>query len=382
MDPGFEPSKRGAKNRVMRLPIKVASTIRARKLIEPDSRVMVGLSGGPDSVALLRCLLELSEKRDLKFELCAAHLNHRLRGKTAERDQAFCRKLCKARKIDFLEARCDTKKLALQLKRSHEETARILRRTFLAHASRIKACNVVALAHHADDRIETVLYRLCRGTGLAGLEGIGWTGPLPMADGPDVSEWIEWLQHGKPCGTPFAPPRSPMAERIVRPMLGMTREEIITYLKSKKQRFCTDETNFDTRIPRNALRQLVLPVLEKKVHPGVRSALWRLAEEAEFHAERRAWRRGWLDGIAAVGSRGFLTLPVPKVGSPPSTEELADVVSLLKTLWRAEGLAVGAKHLAAIRDLFGPSGKMRVIHLPGQVVAERKGREVILHRAK
>ncbi|MCZ7646498.1 MAG: tRNA lysidine(34) synthetase TilS [Planctomycetota bacterium] len=364
----------------MRLPIKISTAIRTRKLLPPKARVLVALSGGPDSVALLRILVELAKKRDLEFALAAAHLNHRIRGKAADRDVEFCRKLCKKLGVEFLEARCDTRKLAKHLRRSVEEAGRIARQQFLRSAALIKGCTHIAVAHHADDRIETVLYRICRGTGLAGLEGIGWSGPLPDDVPDEARAWIQWTQKGKPIDEPFVPRNTRTPEGLVRPLLGATREEILAYLKSKRQGFCTDETNFDTRIPRNAVRRLILPVLENSVHPGTRAALWRLAEEAEFHAERRAWRRGWLDGIAAVGTRGFLALPVPKVGSPPSPEELADIVNLLKTLWKNRALAVTAKHLQQLQGLFGPSGARREMHLPGKVVAERADGEVRIRR--
>lgn len=364
----------------MRLPIKVSTAVRSRRLIAPGARVLVALSGGPDSVALLHCLLELSRKRDLRFSVAAAHLNHRLRGSAAARDQSFCAKLCAQLKIDFTTAHCEVGRLAGVLKRSKEEAGRLARRAFLARAAQVRGCTVVAAAHHADDRIETVLYRLCRGSGIAGLSGIGWTDPLALNNEPDVSDWLHWEANGKPIPAPFIPALCNPPELIVRPLLGCRKAEIVGYLKQRRQRFCTDRSNFDTRIPRNALRSLVLPVLEEKVHAGVRAALWRLAEEAEVHAERTAWRRGWLEAIAALGSRGYLALPVPRLGGAPTPEELTDVLNLLKTVWRLKKSQITARHLSLLRGLFGPSGTRRCIALPGHLSAERRGGEVWLHR--
>jgi len=360
----------------MRLPLKVATAIRARKLLAPGASVLIGLSGGPDSVALFHCLLELSQKRDLHFTLAAAHLNHRIRGKSAGRDLEFCRRLCVRFEVKLYEAQCETKELAAHLRRSLEETARLARRAFLTQAARACACTAVAVAHHADDRIETVLYRLCRGTGLSGLEGIGWSGPLELTDAPSVASWVTW-----PAGVPPAAAHTNCDPAVVRPLLGITREEILAYLRSKRQRYCTDETNFDTRIPRNAVRRLVLPVLEKKVHPGARAALWRLAEEAELHAERRAWRRGWLQGIAALNMRGYLALPVSRGATLPTLEELSEILGLLRVVWNLAHSEVGSKQLHNLRTLFGPSGAKREVPLPGRLIAERDGPEVRIRRA-
>jgi len=362
----------------MRLPIRVATAIRARKLLPPGARVLVALSGGPDSVALLLCLLELSRKRDLCYSVAAAHLNHALR-RAAARDQAFCRRLCLRLDVDFSEARCEVRKLAAHLRRSVEESGRIARRAFLFRAAQARGCSHVAIAHHADDRLETVLYRLCRGSGLAGLSGMGWNDTLALSGVPEVSEWLAWEEHGRPAEAPFVPPVAVAPEFIVRPLLGCRREEILKYLRGKRQRYCTDETNFDTHIPRNALRRLILPVLETRVHPGVRAALWRLAEEAEVYAERQAWRRGWLEAIAALASRGYLALPVPRLGMLPRPEELEDVLSLLRTAWRTQALEP-AKHTRLLRGLFGPCGAARRVPLPGRLIAERRGQEVWIRR--
>jgi tRNA(Ile)-lysidine synthase len=365
----------------MRLPLKVASVVRARKLLPPGARILVALSGGPDSVALLLCLRELARKRDFRFSVAAAHLNHGLRGAAARRDQAFCRRLCTKRETDYLEAHCDVRRLAAHLKRSVEEAGRIARRAFLRRAARALGCSHIAVAHQADDRIETVLYRLCRGSGLAGLSGIRWTDPLAHPGEPDVGEWLTWQRRGRPGLPPFVPPESQPPRLIVRPLLACRRDEVLDYLRAQRQTYCKDVTNLDTRIPRNALRHLVLPLLERKVHPGVRAALWRLAEEAEYHVEERAWRRGWLQAIAALATRGYLALPVPQRSASLTSEELQDVVNLLSSFWRLRRAQVTAKHIAMLRGLFGPSGAARRVELPGGLIAERRAGEVWLRRA-
>lgn len=379
----------------MRLPLVVASAIRTRRLIEPGHRVLVALSGGPDSVALFHCLLELSKKRDLGFELRAAHLNHGLRGKAAAEDEKFSVKLCAAKDVPLASAYADVRKIAASMKRSEEEAGRVVRRAFLARACKLMECSCVAVAHHADDRIETVLYRLCRGTGLAGLQGIGWVGPLRLEGEPDVEDFFEWREtsavipaHSGPLAKQFfaAEKKKEKEERnleevrVVRPMLGCTRPEILAYLRTKHQRYCTDETNFDDDIPRNAIRNLVLPVLCGKVHAGTRQALWRLAEEAEVHAEKRQWRREWMTAFAQVGKQDFLALPVPKLGSPPEIDELRDALDVLRGMWSIRNTEFTHRHAIALRRLFVWASGPKTLELPGQLVAERRGKTVSIRR--
>ena len=361
----------------MRLPMLVANAVRERKLIAPGAHVLVALSGGPDSVALLLCMLELSEKRDLDFKLTAAHLNHCIRGAEADADERFCTALCKRRKVPLISARADAPKISAALGRSLEKSSRIVRRSFLAEAARRTDAACVAVAHHADDRIETVLYRLCRGTGLAGLRGIGWTGPLRLEDEPDVSNSIEWLDRAL---LEKAAEALPPTVNVVRPMLGCTRPEVLEYLKQKKQKYCTDETNFDNDIPRNAIRNQVLPVLAGKVHPGARQALWRLAEEADILAAKRAWRREWLTAFAQAGNHGSIELPVPALGSPPEVVELSDALDVLKTLWKLKDASFSHRHAQALRRLFNTEGGPKQIDLPNNLVAERVGRAVRIRK--
>lgn len=368
----------------MRLPIVVANAIRTRKLIEPDQHVLVALSGGPDSVALLNCMLELSKKRDLAFTISAAHLHHGLRAGSADADEKFCKQLCDRKKIKLLRAFVDTPKLAAQIKRSHEETARIARHAFLAAAAVDLNCACVAVAHHADDRIETVLYRLCRGTGLAGIQGIGWSGPLLLEGEPEVGDRIEWRDHlHVPQALRAAPDINQAAQlplQVVRPLLGCTRAEVLAYLRSKRATYCTDETNFDDHIPRNAVRNLVLPLLAGKVHPGTRQALWRLAEEAEAHAEKRDLRREWLAAFATLGTLDMLVLPVSRMGTPPAVDELIDALNVLKAMWKLQSTQFTHRHAQALRRLFPYTSGPKSIDLPGGLVAQRRGKEVIVKR--
>lgn len=368
----------------MRLPILVASSIRTRKLIAPGQKVLVALSGGPDSVALFHCLLELSKKRDLAFDLAAAHLHHGLRGADADADEKFCENLCEKKKVPLLRAFVDTPKISAQFKRSTEEAARIARHEFLSSCAAHIGADCVAVAHHADDRIETVLYRLCRGTGLAGLQGMGWTGPLRLEGEPDVSSYLEWREPTpeelmfKKSEQPA--PAATVALPVVRPLLACSRPEVLAYLRQKRQPYCTDETNFDVHIPRNAIRNLVMPLLAGKVHPGTRAALWRLSEEAEVHAEKRNWRREWLAAFAHLDKQDHFELPVPKLGSPPEIDELNDALEVLRTMWNLKDAAFTHRHAQSLRRLFNPECGGKRIDLPGGLVAERKGKTVALRR--
>jgi tRNA(Ile)-lysidine synthase len=365
----------------MRLPIVAASAIRAHKLIAPGQRVLVALSGGPDSVALLHCLIELARKRDLEFSLAAAHLNHGLRGKRAAADEEFCRKLCARKSIPLLRAFVDTPRLAAHLKRSKEEAARIARHSFLTSAAAQVRAACVAVGHHADDRVETVIYRLCRGTGLAGLQGIGWTGPLALDNEPDVAGWIQWREPARPLTvSPRAAAGSQPGLTVVRPLLSCTRKEVLAYLRAKRQSYCTDESNFDVHIPRNAVRGLVLPLLEQKVHPGVRASLWRLAEEAEVLAEKRAWRREWLAAFAQAARTDQIALPVPRLGSPPDSSEISDALEVLRSIWGLREASFTSRNIQALRHLFIPAAGAKGIELPGGLTAARRHRAVVIRR--
>ncbi len=202
--------------------------------------VLVGFSGGPDSVCLVHFLRYLAGKKH--FELVAVHVHHGLRGKAADADAAFCRRLCKGWSVPFILKKKAVRALAKKLDLSIEHAARKARYEAFAQAAKNTGATKLALGHHLDDQAETVLLNLLRGTQPEGL-----------------------------CGIPMRRKLNKQVE-IVRPLLCITRGEVEEYLKENNLTFVTDETNLDDAYRRNWVRHELLPMLEKK-QPQIRQHL-------------------------------------------------------------------------------------------------------------
>jgi len=202
--------------------------------------VLVALSGGADSTALLLSLKTLQGEGKIGG-LFAAHLNHGIRGPFALRDQAFCEALCRGLGIPLQTDACDAPAYAKQTGKTLEEAARELRYAFLERARISCGASVIATAHHADDQAETVLLHLLRGSGTGGLGG------MKSRNG-----------------------------RIVRPLLQTTRAEILAYLAERNASYCQDETNAENHAARNRIRNELLPTLAS-YNPAISEALCRTA---------------------------------------------------------------------------------------------------------
>ncbi|MBR4845992.1 MAG: tRNA lysidine(34) synthetase TilS, partial [Bacteroidaceae bacterium] len=206
---------------------QVQAYIQTEGLFSADDHLLVALSGGADSIALLRILLELG------YSCVAAHCNFHLRGEESNRDEAFCQTLCKELNIELHVTHFDTTTYAQEKGISIEMAARELRYEWFEDLCRTYGYTRVAVAHHRDDSVETLLLNLVRGTGLAGLTGI-----------------------------------RPINGRIVRPLLSLTRQKIIIYLEALGQEFVTDSTNLQDEYVRNKIRLQIIPLL-KKINPQV-----------------------------------------------------------------------------------------------------------------
>lgn len=208
---------------------KVIRFINSHSLIKAGERILVALSGGPDSVFLLHFLKKYQKK--FGIELGAFHLNHSLR-KSADKEQKFCSELCEKLSIPFYSEKVEVKSFAKKNKISVEEAGRNLRYKFLIEIAKKNNFNIIATAHNADDNAETVLLNLVKGTGIKGISGIRIK-----------------------------------RENIIRPVLCLRKKHIVNYLEGNRIKFVIDESNLSEKYERNFLRLEVIPIIEKKLNP-------------------------------------------------------------------------------------------------------------------
>lgn len=199
---------------------KVSSFISKHHLLQPNEQILVALSGGADSVALLLLLC------DLGYDCVAVHCNFHLRGEESLRDEKFVQNLCEQNHTKLFVRHFQTKEFARENKLSIEMAARQQRYVYFEELVHKLGVSSIAVAHHQDDQAETMLINLCRGTGIKGLRGM-----LP--------------RNGK----------------IIRPFLCITKHEILNYLSGREQSYIDDSTNFDNSFVRNKIRLDVLPIL-------------------------------------------------------------------------------------------------------------------------
>jgi len=228
---------------------QIIQTIKNHNMLSCNDSILIALSGGADSVALLHALISLKETLGIS-NIYAAHINHGLRGETAARDERFVQSLCTSLGIPLKIYHADIKNLAAAQSISIEEAGRKARYQHLAEAATHFGANKIATGHHQNDNAETIIMNLSRGAGLKGL-----------------------------CGIPYT------NGNIIRPLLDISRAEIETYLTENSLTYITDETNTSNEYTRNRTRHTVLPTIETALNPNAaqtiaqNAALFRAEEE-------------------------------------------------------------------------------------------------------
>lgn len=216
-------------------------TIKKSDLLKKKDKLILGISGGPDSVFMLHQFVKIKE--EYKLRLVCAHFNHSLR-EEADSEENFVKNICDKLSIKFISVKKDVNKFFNG--DSLEQTARNLRFDFFSQVSRQVKIKKVALAHHKDDLIETVLMRLIRGSGLKGLRG-------------------------------FLPKTRFKSLTVIRPLVAITKKEILDWLKKENISYCIDKSNFEDKFFRNRIRLKLLPLL-KELNPNIVNNLYNLSQ--------------------------------------------------------------------------------------------------------
>ena len=306
--------------------------------------IALGLSGGADSVLLLLTLLEYKRRNSDDFSIYPIHVNHCIRGDEADADERYCAELCNRLGLQFYSARVDIPTLAKRDGIGLEECARKVRYSILGEYANKLGCSCIAVAHNADDNAETLIFNLTRGSGAKGGCGI-----------------------------------RPIRDNIIRPIIRLSKQDIISFLNICGIEYKTDSTNLCFDYTRNRIRGLVIPELAK-INPDYTSAFARfsdsLAEDCRFLDDLA---RGYLDELRSQYSNGCISLDfLAKMPWP--------ILSRLLTLFAEAELGISLEnlHLMSIRSVI--CSRRGTVSLPGDNVFQackarcyflRTGREKI-----
>lgn len=313
---------------------RVKNYIFKEQLFSKGDRLVVGVSGGPDSVALVRVLLAL--QRNYALQLRLVHVNYGLRGQDSDRDERFVRKLAKERELPL-------QVYYYKGRGRSEASLRDFRYQVLEQEREQAGFDWIAVAHHKDDQVETFLLNLIRGSGLQGLQGM-----------------------------------RPKRDRIIRPLLAMERPEILAFLKALHQAYRIDKTNYETKYLRNRIRNKLLPLMVREYSPGIKQRLVDVAEHIRVEHELVEEISKQAYNTYVMKRRGNLVLSADKAMDLPQ--------ALLRRLFRLaveELVGLSDVTLSNFREFekMVKSGKPKasIMKFKGLVVS-KKGKEIVFAR--
>jgi len=324
----------------------VADAIVHEKMLQHGDRVLVGVSGGADSVTLLHILLHLSA--GMALGIGVAHLNHALRGKESDCDAAFVESFARQLGVPCFSTLQDVGLQRQKQGGSLEEAGRRARYRFYAQTAKTEGFAKIALGHHADDTAELVLMNMLRGAGPGGIAGI-------------------------------PPTRDP---GIIRPLIHARRHEIMAYIKDNNFAYVEDGSNRDMRFFRNRVRHELIPALRETYNPKVTDALVRMASISRTEEE-------WLDQItghmmaAAVLAKqeGGLTLSTAYLSRLHLAAARRVVRNALKTI-KNDVNGITLQHIDAVIDLVCMGPEHGELHLTGQLRVRRRGPRLLITKEK
>lgn len=295
--------------------------------LPPDTPILLALSGGADSVSLLHMLADYCKKSGAP--LGVAHVNHMIRGEDALRDRDFCKRLAENYGVPFFLLEADIPSLSKEHGRGLEEEARIVRYEFFASVMRENSIPILATAHNATDNAETVIFNITRGSGLKGL-----------------------------CGIP--PTRKFEGGTIIRPILNISKDEILKYCRENALEYVTDQTNFDVEYSRNRIRNNVLPEL-LKINENAVSNIGRMSnsvrEDEELLTGLAKEFLSSLENEKGIPTKAFCKLDIP-------------IQNRVAAIFLSDLFSPSALHIESFRELAQKSEEHASLSFPNQTHIE------------
>ena len=297
--------------------------------LDAQEPILLGLSGGADSSALLIMLAEYAKQ--VGSRIYAAHLNHGIRGDEADRDEQFCKELCSRVGVKFFSKKLDIPSIASASGESVETAARNARYDFFYKIMKEMGIKILATAHNADDNLETLLFNIARGTGLGGL-----------------------------CGIPESRPMGDCV--VIRPILTMEKEKIISFCENNGLSFVTDSTNADNEYTRNKIRNRIIPIL-KEINPSAVRNASRMTESLKDDSLCLQSMADWF--VEELG--GNYSIELEKLCGSPSSIVNRALIRLYDEI--TGGRSLEATHINAIKELAKKGIPHSSISLPNGIEA-------------
>ena len=287
---------------------KVINTINKYNLIQSGDKLVLGVSGGPDSISMLNILNEIKE--EWQFEIYVAHINHMIR-KEADDDEIYVKQYCKKNNIQCFVKRVNVQEFANIQKIGTEEAGRNIRYEFFEEVLQKVGANKIAIAHNKNDKIETIVMNLLRGSGLSGLKGIE-----PIRE-----------------------------QRIIRPLIECERQEIEQYCEQYKLEPRIDKTNFENDYTRNKIRNIVIPYIKNEFNPNIIETMDRLSQ-------------------VATEESNYIELQVEKIYQKLLIERSQKQIILkLKEFNQQEKVIKNRLILLVVRELMGSTQRIEKVHI-------------------
>lgn len=332
---------------------KVYLTVDACDMIRADEKVVCAVSGGADSTAMLHILADLEKLQNHGWKLHVVHVNHKLRGAEADRDERFVRGTAKKLGLPFHVRTVDVQKARAADKLSLEEAARKVRHAALKKIALELGANKIALAHSLDDQAETIMHRIIRGTGLRGIRGMS---PIRL-----LSKRHDLF--------------------LIRPLMELERAEILAFLKQRKIKWREDATNLDRTFMRNRLRHDLLPMIARDFNPRFKFSLIKLGQTAAaFYVLVREISRDIYENVKLISREGEVCFSVDEFSRVPIPIQTLMLDRAFQELCgRIPGLTF--EHYMDVVALCGEQGHAKTIMLPRGIEARREGYVLKLYRS-